>query len=147
MVLAAAMLAGPASLEAFEPGFGGRWWTDPAVQEKAGLTPQQVGQLKGLYAAHRTRMIDLRAGLKKRQAELEGLLEAERLDGAALGRKIDEVTAARAQLDKERLSTLVGVRCLISAEQFAKLRVMQQGTRGGRRGRGPGGPCAPGLRP
>jgi Spy/CpxP family protein refolding chaperone len=142
------LLAAPASLEAFGgPPGGHRWWSDPDIQQKAGLSPEQTEQIKALYASQRPRMIDLRADLRKRQLELEQLLEASTVDKAALSQKIDEVAAARARLDKERLTTLAAVRSVLSAEQYGKLRSMQRDFRG-RRGHGMvrrgGGPCLQG---
>lgn len=143
------LLVAPASLEAYGGIPGGHcWWSDPDIQQKVGLSPEQVDQIKALYAGHRPRMIDLRSDLRERQLELEQLLEAPTVDEAALGQKIDEVTAARAELDKERLTTLAAVRNVLSAEQYGKLRSMECHFRGGPRGlgmmRGGGGPCPKG---
>jgi Spy/CpxP family protein refolding chaperone len=92
-------------------------------------------------------MADLRAEMGKRQMELEGLLEAKAVDKAALGKKIDEVVAARAKLDRERMATMAEVRGVLSADQYAKLRSLQRQAKGGggkgrmRGGGEGGGPC------
>ena len=130
-ILAAALLVIPATLEAYGGGLGGRWWNDPKVCEQVGLSPEQVEQMKTLYAGHRKQMADLRADLEKRQVELEQILDQPSVDKAALGKKIDDVVAARAKLDRERMMALAEVRGVLSADQYTKLRSLQRDLRGG----------------
>jgi Spy/CpxP family protein refolding chaperone len=138
----ALVLLAAVSLEAAAAMPGGRWWNDTSIQQNLGLSPEQAGQIKAVYGNHRNQMVDLKGELRKRQMEFEDLLAANPVDKAALAKKIDEVTAARTSLDRERLGTLVEVRSVLSAEQYGKLRTVQrQKMKGaGRRGRTGGGP-------
>lgn len=146
MLVAALLLAAPSWSEAFGGVPKGRWWNNPEIQQQAGLSEEQVDKVKAVYRAHRTRMADLRAEMSKRQIELEELLEAKTVDKAALNKKMDEVVAARAKLDRERMATLAEVRTILTADQYAKLRSLQRQAKGGGRGkhRG-GGRMGPGL--
>jgi len=145
-----ALLAAPSWAEGFSGIPRGRWWKDQDIQQQAGLSQAQVDQVKAIYGGHRQRMADLRAEMSKRQMELEDLLEAKAVDKAALGKKIDEVVAARAKLDRERMATMAEVRGVLSADQYGKLRSLQRQAKGGggkgrmRGGGGGGGPCVGG---
>jgi Spy/CpxP family protein refolding chaperone len=149
-ILMVALLAAPSWAEGFSGIPGGRWWKDQDIQQQAGLSQAQVDQVKAIYSGHRQRMADLRAEMGKRQMELEDLLEAKAVDKAALGKKIDEVVAARAKLDRERMATMAEVRGVLSADQYAKLRSLQRQAKGGggkgrmRGGGEGGGPCVGG---
>ena len=56
----------------------GRWWTDPGLVQKLGLSSEQQQKIDTIFQQSRLKLIDLNASLRKEEAILEPLLEAER---------------------------------------------------------------------
>ena len=67
----------PPMERAFHAGPPGRWWTDPALVQKLGLTADQQKRIDALFQQNRLKLIDLSAGVQKEEAILEPLLEAD----------------------------------------------------------------------
>lgn len=107
------------------------------------LTPEQQAQVDKLRADHQQTASSLRTALRTRQEELDGLMKATQPDRKAIDAKIDEVNAARSQLQKEKASYQVSVRNLLTPEQLAALDARGAGAgmglgRGMGKGRGAG---------
>lgn len=133
-LVAALTVVLPASLEAFQGVPKGRWWQDPQVAEQAGLSADQVTQIKAIYLNHQKRMAALKTTVERRQGELQQLLAAAKFDRQAADAKANDLVDTRAKLDRERMATLAEVRAVLSADQYAKLRTMHGQRRGGPRG-------------
>ena len=104
------------------------------MAEQAGLSADQVTQIKAIYQNHLQRMATLRASVERRQGELQQLLAAAKFDRQAADAKANDLVDARAKLDRERMATLAEVRAVLSADQYAKLRSLHGQRRGGPRG-------------
>ncbi len=112
---------------------------NPEALRDLGLSPEQSQKLSDLRYAHRAKMIEERAALEKKTLELKRELDKENPDGAAALRLVDEVSALRARMARERLAHQLEVRKILTPEQWAKARETFRGEWGGRRGRGRGG--------
>ena len=106
----------------------GRWWTDPALVQKLGLTEEQQKRIDGIFQQTRLKLIDLSAGVEKQEALLEPLLEADRPDEAQVLSQIDRVAQARAELEKANARMLLGFRSVLTQDQWKKLQA--EGGRG-----------------
>src|SRR5580658_9232608 len=84
----------PPMERAFRAGPPGRWWTDPALVQKLGLTADQQKHIDTLFQQNRLKLIDLSAGVEKEEAILEPLLEADRPDEAQVLSQIDRIAQA-----------------------------------------------------
>jgi protein CpxP len=108
-----------------ERGFGGgpsgRWWTDPALVQKLGLSADQQKRIDALFQQNRLKLIDLSAALEKEEAILEPLLEADRPEEAQVLSQIDRVAQARSELEKANARMLLGFRGVLTLEQWKKL--------------------------
>src|SRR5579863_5964737 len=121
------------------PGFGqpppphgtGRWWTDPALVQSLGLTPDQQKRIDALFQQNRLKLIDLSAALQKEEAILEPLLEADRPDESQVLAQIDRIAQARAELEKANARMLLGFRGVLSLDQWKKLQAESPPGRGG----------------
>ena len=117
----------PPMERAFHPGEGrgggppGRWWTDPALIQRLGLTADQQKHIDALFQQNRLKLIDLSAGVQKEEAILEPLLAADRPDETQVLAQIDRIAQARAELEKANARMLLGFRGVLTLEQWKKL--------------------------
>ena len=118
----------------------GMWWKNPRVVEKLTLTPDQAKRMDGIFQTSRLQLIDLRASVQKQEVMLEPLLSANPLDTAKAQAQIDKVADARAELEKSNAKMLLGIRAVLTPDQWTKLRDRSQGGT-----EGPGGPGGPGA--
>jgi Spy/CpxP family protein refolding chaperone len=99
----------------------GKWWTNPLVIRRIGLTDDQQKRVEQVYQQSRLRLIDLRAALEKEEAQLDPLLAAEHPQEGPVLAQIDRVAAARAELEKATARMLFGFRLVLTAEQWQEL--------------------------
>ena len=123
-ITAALMVVMPLGLLAQAPPPAGRWWHIPKVAEELNLRDDQKSRLDSLYLANRSRIIDLKAKMQKEQIKLEGLLEKQKLDKAAVMKQYDRVEKARSALARERFRYLLQVREIIGYDRFENLKVV-----------------------
>jgi Spy/CpxP family protein refolding chaperone len=115
---------------AFRPGPPGRWWTDPALVQRLGLTADQQKRIDALFQQNRLKLIDLSASVQKEEATLEPLLEADRPDETQVLAQIDRIAQARAELEKANARMLLGFRGVLTLEQWKKLQSEEPHGRG-----------------
>jgi protein CpxP len=111
----------PPMERAFHGGPPGRWWTDPSLVQRLGLTADQQKRIDTLFQQNRLKLIDLSAGVQKEEALLEPLLEADRPDESQVLAQIDRVAQARAELEKANARMLLGFRGVLTLDQWKKL--------------------------
>ena len=138
-VAALAILTLGTDARAFEGFPPGKWWKSPEIATQLKLSPSQVAEIEKLFIEDRTRLIDLKAELEKRELELEALLEGDVIDRQALEGRIDRVNEAKAALNKARLLMQVRVWQVLNPEQRGQIRAWQEA----RRARHPGPPGRP----
>ena len=119
------------------PGPGGRWWMDAALAQRLGLTSDQQTKMDAVYQQSRLRLIDLSASLQKDEASLEPLLEADHPDEPKVLAQIDRVAQDRAELEKANARMLLGLRNVLTPDQWKKLQA-DRTPRGNRPPPGPG---------
>ena len=101
---------------------GGRWWTRPEMAQKLGLSPDQTKKIDDTFQQYRLKLIDLDAAVRKEEVIMEPLVAAEQPDEAKIVAQIDKVAAARAELEKANARMLLGIRRLLTPEQWNKLK-------------------------
>jgi periplasmic protein CpxP/Spy len=120
----------PPMERAFRAGPPGRWWTDPALVQRLGLTPDQQKRIDTLFQQNRLKLIDQSAGLQKEEAILEPLLEADRPDESQVLAQIDHIAQARAELEKANARMLLGFRGVLTLDQWKRLQAEEPPRRG-----------------
>jgi Spy/CpxP family protein refolding chaperone len=103
-------------------GPGGRWWTRPEAAQRLGLTADQTKKMDDIFQQHRLKLIDLNAVVQKEEAIMEPLVSADQPDEAKIVAQIDKVAQARAELEKANARMLLGIRRLLTPEQWNKLK-------------------------
>ncbi len=143
---------GPPPMErSFRAGGHGRWWDKPEVAQQVGITDDQKKKMDDIFQQHKLQLIDLKATLEKQETVLQPLIEADQPDETKILAQIDAIAQARAELEKANARMLFGIRTVLTADQWKKLRSMaQQGPPRGDRSDGqrkwgsrPGGQSGP----
>jgi Spy/CpxP family protein refolding chaperone len=122
-----------------------RWWNNPEMAQKLGITDQQKKQMDDIFLQHRLKLIDLNANLEKQETLLHPMIEADQPDETKILAQIDAVAQARAELEKANARMLFDLRKTLTPDQWQKLKAMRQehhGTMMREERRGPGGPDA-----
>jgi Spy/CpxP family protein refolding chaperone len=112
----------------------GMWWKNSAIVTKLTLTPEQTKKMDEIFQQSRLQLIDLRANMEKQNVMLEPMLAANPPDMNKTMAQIDKVAQARAELEKADARMLLGIRTVLTPEQWTKLH-----TEGGMNGRPPAG--------
>jgi Spy/CpxP family protein refolding chaperone len=102
-------------------GPSGTWWRNQRYVTMLSLTPDQQKKMDEVFQQSRVKLIDLKATLDKEEAILEPLMKAERLDEPRVALQIDKVADARAELEKANARMLLGIRQLLTPDQWATL--------------------------
>lgn len=102
-------------------GGHGRWWDNPHLAQKVGLSDAQRQQMDAIFEKHRPQLKELNATLKKDEDTLHPLLSADQLDEHRILRQIDTIAQARANLEKANARMLFGLRKVLTPEQWKKL--------------------------
>ena len=135
----------------------GPWWRDSEVATRIGLTPDQVKRIDEIFMQSRVQLIHLHASLEEEQLMLEPLLNANPVDQGKALAQIGKIADTRADVEKADAKMLLGIRGVLNADQWTKLRATHsRGLRGDGGGpgtdghppmmrgqRGPGGPSEP----
>ncbi|HEV2688739.1 MAG TPA: Spy/CpxP family protein refolding chaperone [Bryobacteraceae bacterium] len=99
----------------------GRWWNNPEMAQKLGLTADQQKKMDDIFQQSRLRLIDLNAALQKEEAIMEPLVSADQPEEAKVLAQIDRVAQARAELEKANARMLLGIRRTLNPDQWKKL--------------------------
>ena len=124
----------------------GMWWKNPDLAQKISLTADQQKRMDDIFQQSRIQLIDLKANVEKQEVMLEPMLSANPPDTNKVLAQIDHVASARAELEKANARMLLGIRGVLSADQWTKLQAEQRENQRFmfRYKTGPGGPGGPG---
>jgi len=125
----------------------GMWWKNPDLAQKISLTADQQKRMDDIFQQSRIQLIDLKANVEKQEVLLEPMLSANPPDTNKVLGQIDHVASARAELEKANARMLLGIRGVLSADQWTKLQAEQRENQRFmfRYKTGPGGPGGPGV--
>jgi Spy/CpxP family protein refolding chaperone len=129
----------PPMEHAFRMGPRGRWWNNPEIAQKVGLSADQQKKMDDIFQQSRLKLIDEHAAVEKEETILEPLLSAEQPDESRILAQIDKVAQSRAELEKANARMLLGLRGVLTTAQWKTLQALGQERRQDRRG-GPDGP-------
>jgi Spy/CpxP family protein refolding chaperone len=74
-----------------------------------------------VFQQMRVKLIDLHAALDKEEAAAEPLMQAAQLDDSKILPQIDRIAQARAELEKVEARLVLGLRHVMTAEQWEML--------------------------
>jgi Spy/CpxP family protein refolding chaperone len=128
----------------------GIWWHNPDLIQKLNLSPDQQKRMDDILQQSRLQLIDLRANVEKQEVLMEPMLAANPPDTNKILAQIDHTAQARAELEKANAKMLLGIRNVLTPDQWTKLQAEQRDRRSMRMRReggtpgGPGTPAGPG---
>ncbi len=135
----------------------GTWWKNPDLITKLSITADQQKRMDDILQQSRIQLVHIKASLEEQQILLEPMLNANPPDSAKTLAQIGKIADTRAELEKANAKMLLGIRGVLTADQWTKLqeemrarrssRDMRGSGRGFGRGEGAGGPGGPGNRP
>jgi Spy/CpxP family protein refolding chaperone len=121
---------------AMHGGVHGMWWKNPRVVQEIGLTPDQQKRMEDTLQQSRLQLIDLKANVERQELLLRPLLDQNPPDTAKVLAQVDKLAQARADLEKSNARMLLGIRTVLTPEQWTKLQAMRHNWQSSR-GRGP----------
>ncbi len=83
-----------------------------------GLTADQRKKMDDVFQQMRVKLIDLHAALDKEEAAAEPLMQAAQLDDSKILPQIDRIAQARAELEKVEARLVLGLRHVLTVEQW-----------------------------
>jgi len=117
---------------------GGMWWKNPDIIQKLTITPDQQAKMDDIFQKSRLQLIDLKATLEKEEVMLHPMLAANPLDTNKALAQIEHVAKSRADLEVANAKMLLGIRGVLTPDQWTKLQAERGSHHMG--DRGPGGP-------
>lgn len=129
LLVGAGLLAAAASWAQAGPAIEGKWWKRPAIARSLELTQEQTASLEQIFARSKPRLIDLRAGLEKKQFEYEQEMQSEHVDRKAVEARIEAREQARAELQKELSMMELDMKQVLTPEQRERLVRMREAAR------------------
>ena len=103
----------------------GKWWQNPDVVSKLGLSDPQITQLNQVFYNHKMKLIDYGAAMEKQDLKLQSLLDADQPDEGQVNAQVDQVLAARGKLEREFTAMHLDLRKQLSVEQWRQLKTMR----------------------
>jgi Spy/CpxP family protein refolding chaperone len=133
----------------------GMWWKNPDLVTKLSITADQQKRMDDILQQSRIQLVHIKATLEEQQILLEPMLNANPPDSAKTLAQISTIADTRASLEKANAKMLLGIRSVLTADQWTKLQAEQRSRResmhnmrgrddSGRGGYGPRGPDGPG---
>ena len=114
------------------------WWTNPELMQRIGVMDDQKTKIMDVYQSSRLKLIDVTATLQKEEVNLEPLMAADQPDQPKILSQIDRVAQSRAEVEKANARMLLGIRAVLTKDQWAKLKAESNPRRGpGNGGNGP----------
>ncbi len=123
----------PPMERAFHLGPPGRWWDNPEFAQKIGISSEQQKRMDDIFQQSRLKLIDLHASVEKQETILDPLISADQPNEGQILKQIDAVAQARAELEKANARMLLGLRGVLTADQWKKLQADEQSDRASRR--------------
>ena len=105
----------------FHMGPHGRWWNNPDLVKKLGLTTDQQKKMDAVFEQSRPALMDLLGTVRKEEMSMDPLLAADSPDETKVVAQIDRIAQARAQLEKANARMLLGLRRLLTPDQWKTL--------------------------
>ena len=119
--------------EGMRPGFRigppGMWWHNPDLIQKLALTPDQQKRMDDILQQSRLQLVDLRANVEKQELLMGPMLAANPPDTNKILAQIDHTAQARAELEKANAKMLLGIRNVLTPDQWTKLQTEERENR------------------
>lgn len=99
----------------------GAWWEDGRLADYLALTDAQREEIRSRVYEHARRMVDLNADVRKAEIDLRETVGRDDFDPDAVRAAFAAFQTARQRLEQERFEMLLGVRTVLTTEQWERL--------------------------
>jgi Spy/CpxP family protein refolding chaperone len=99
----------------------GIWWKNPDLIQKLTLTADQQKRMDDIFQQSRIQLVHIRATLEEQQILLEPMLDANPPDSAKVLAQIGRIADTRAELEKANARMLLGIREVLTPDQWTKV--------------------------
>jgi len=100
---------------------GGRWWKDPKVIQRLGLSGQEINRLENAYEESRRRLIQSKGDVESERFELETLFGKNNFNENSARQQFERLEQKRGALSQSRFQFVLEVRKILGPERFQKL--------------------------
>jgi Spy/CpxP family protein refolding chaperone len=107
----------------------GMWWKNPELVTRVGLTPDQAKKMDDIFLQSRIKLVHMKASLEEEELLLEPLINANPPDSAKALAQIGRIADTRADLEKANAAMLLGLRAVLTPDQWTKLQAGEHGPR------------------
>jgi outer membrane protein TolC/Spy/CpxP family protein refolding chaperone len=128
LVVLLAQAVSAAALEASDQTQPPSWWRSDEFRTALSLTPDQVAQIDSIFQATLPELRQDMDELDRLEARLSRLIEND-AEETVIARHIDRVETARANVNKTRSLMLVRMRRVLTPEQRARMRTLEEEAR------------------
>ncbi|GEM_PF-4573455 len=97
----------------------------PDFQHQAGIADNQMKAMSTVAEVNRTKLVELRDEVGKKEAELQEILNAGTVDLAAAEKAVDAVMEARNRLAKMQTMMVINMRLILTSDQWRKMQELQ----------------------
>jgi Spy/CpxP family protein refolding chaperone len=103
---------------------GFKWWQSDTYKKELGLTAEQTRRMEEIFQQAMPTLKDQKTALDQAEAKFEKLVE--RGDDKEVMEQVNLVEAARADLNKTRTLMLLGMRKVLTRDQWARFTALHQ---------------------
>lgn len=96
----------------------GKWWDKSDIVKKLKLKNDQRKKMDEVFQEMRGKLMEWNIAVDKEEAALEPLMEANPLDDAKILPQIDRIAQTRAELEKAEARLVLGLRHVLTQEQW-----------------------------
>jgi Spy/CpxP family protein refolding chaperone len=111
----------PPMEQALHVGPRGRWWNDPGFVKMLSLTSDQQKKMEDVFQQSRPALMDLSSQVRAEEEKMRPLLAVDQPDEGKVLAEIDRVAQIRAELEKANARMLLGLRRVLTQDQWKKL--------------------------
>ena len=98
------------------------WWNNPEIVKRIGLAPHQQSRMQLLFEQNRRNLIELSDEVHKQESIMRPLLDTDHPEESRVLAQIDRIAQARAELEKANARFLLGIRNILTLDQWRKLK-------------------------
>ncbi len=99
----------------------GKWWRNPDVARKLGLSKHEINRLEEAYVRSRRQLIRSKGELEAERFELETLFGRNNFNETAAKKQFERLEQKRTSLSKSRFQFVVEVRKILGPRRFQEL--------------------------
>jgi Spy/CpxP family protein refolding chaperone len=107
----------------------GMWWKNPDLVTKLSITADQQKRMDDILQQSRIQLVHIKATLDEDQILLEPMLNANPPDSTKALAQISKIADTRAELEKANAKMLLGIRGVLTADQWTKLQAEMRSRR------------------